>query len=284
MERDMTVGELEELLFAVFRREDAESWDQPGLQVGDRSAALGRVAFNLDASLQAVIEASEHGCNVLVTHHPAFIKDGPCEFAPADDAHATAPGRMIYEAARRGVSVISMHTNADRARAVRERYASLLRGTCLGNFEHLTDAARSAKGTGFGALLTFRHEAAFSLETLAERCDEAFGGAPRVWGERSRHIERVVVLNGSWALDEVRGALLAAGVDAVIVGETRYHCCVDAQPQLCVIELGHDRSELPIVDVLETVVREGGVDASRCVRLACSGANWWTPHERVGHV
>ena len=72
--RPATVGELEEFLFKAFPREDAEAWDQPGLSVGDRSARIAKVAVALDQNVEAVLEAAEAGCNVLVTHQ--FVTGG----------------------------------------------------------------------------------------------------------------------------------------------------------------------------------------------------------------
>lgn len=269
----LTVGQLEEALFTAFPRDDAESWDRPGLQVGDRAATVERVALNLDPSVEAVHAAADAGCNVLVTHHPAFIGDGPNEFAPAADAHADGPGRMVYEAAARGVHVIAMHTNADRALAVRERFAEVLGLPCEGNFEQLMDG-RDAKAPGFGALFD---AGGVELIQLASTCQAAFGGAPRVWGDPSRSIRRVAFLNGSWGDPGLYALCTGADIDCMVVGETRYHRCVDAHPHLSVIDLGHDRSELPIVDVLAETVAAAGVDEADIVRLDCAQANWWTP-------
>lgn len=272
-----TVGELEELLFEAFPREDAEAWDQPGLSVGDRSARIAKVAVALDQNVEAVLEAAEAGCNVLVTHHPPFIKGGPVEFGPAAQVQTTGPGRMVYEAARRGVNLIAMHTNADRAIATRDAFARQLGCTCDGNFEFLLDARREQFGTGFGAILLPDWEARPSLRLVAQVCLKAFGGDPRVWGDPERTVNRIAFLNGSWNEPELYDVCVRDGIDCMVVGETRYHGCIDAQPYLSIVELGHDRSELALVDVIEQAIIEGGVDAERVVKLACSGRNWWTP-------
>ena len=57
MAAPQTIGELENGLFAAFPREDAESWDQPGLAVGDRERAVGKIAVALDMSVANVIAA-----------------------------------------------------------------------------------------------------------------------------------------------------------------------------------------------------------------------------------
>lgn len=272
---ELYVGQLEEALFRAFPAADAESWDRPGLCVGDVDAAVKGVAINLDMTAEAVISAHEAGCNVLVTHHPPFIKGSPTLFTPQWQGAASGPGRMVYEAASRGVSVIAMHTNADRAVRTREVIASMLGMQCDGHFERLMDPARSQSDTGFGALLSC--ETPIALSALAQQCLEVFGGGPRVWGDPTLGIKRASFLNGSWGEQEVYDICVARGIDCIIVGESRYHFCVDAQPHLAVIDLGHDRSELPIEQVLAEAVAAAGVPVSQVKRLTCSANNWWTP-------
>lgn len=273
----MTVGELEARLFGAFPREDAESWDQPGLAVGDRMTHVERIGFALDMSCEAVIAAHKAGCKTLVTHHPPYIKSGPAEFGPQGQALTAGPGRMVYEAARRGINVIAMHTNADRAVATRMAYANLLSSLCTGNFEHLLDSRRTLQGTGFGALLEPAWDAPHTLAGLAQVAARALGGAPRVWGDPERPIRRYAVLNGSWGEPELYDVCVRNGIDCMVVGETKYHVCVDAQPHLAVLDLGHDVSELPIVDVLMRTVAGFGIDERDLVKLDCAKPGWWVP-------
>ena len=270
----MTVGELEAALFNAFAREDAESWDQPGLSVGDRSCVVSGVALNLDQSAAAVIAAEKAGCNVLVTHHPPFIKGGPTELGPATQDETSGPGKFLYEAAARGISCIAMHTNADRAVCVREKFAEMLGYECIGNFEHLLDASRDMLSTGYGALL--KPPANTTLAQVAQRAKDAFEVSPRVWGRAERPIRTIALLNGSWSEPELYDVCVKQGIDCAIVGETRYHFCTDASPALSIIDLGHDMSELPIVEVLQNVVCAAGIAPEDVCNLGLSANNWWT--------
>ena len=273
----ISVGALEEALFEAFPRSDAESWDQPGLAVGDRSQTVAGVAVNLDMSAAAVIAAADAGCNVLVTHHPPFIKGGPALYTPQADAAASGPGRLVFEAARRGVALIAMHTNADRSVAARELFAQMLGWECEGSFEQYMDPRREPQGSGFGAV--FSLPGGSQLKDAAQRAQEAFGGCPRVWGDPARPVQRLAFLNGSWGDQEVYELCTAQGIDCAMVGETRYHFCADAQPHLAVIDLGHDVSELPLQRVLCAAVHKAGVPHDRIVELECSSRNWWTPQQ-----
>ncbi|MGN0073480.1 MAG: Nif3-like dinuclear metal center hexameric protein [Coriobacteriales bacterium] len=272
---ELTVGQLEEALFRAFPASDAEGWDHPGLAAGDRSALVRGVAVNLDMTPAAVIAAAEAGCNVLLTHHPAFIKGGPSCFAPQGDAAASGPGRLVWEAASRGVALIAMHTNADRSLQAREAFTQLLGWSCEGCFEQYMDPKRSAQGTGFGAVFVLAQGS--TLAQAAQRALEAFGGSPRVWGDPQRTVRRLAFLNGSWGEQEVYDICVAQGIDCAMVGETRYHFCADAQPHLAVIDLGHDVSELPLQRVLAQALAGAGVAEQSIHMLQCSAGNWWTP-------
>lgn len=271
-----TVGELENILFTAFPRSDAEPWDQPGLAVGSREREVGKIAVALDMSISNVLMAAAADCNVLVTHHPAFIKDGPSEFGPYTQALTSGPGRMIYEAAKLDVNTISMHTNLDRSIAARDRFAAKMGCTCLGNCETLFDSKVRSADKGFGALLIPDWATGSTLKMVADLCARNFDTVPRVWGDPDCVIQKIAFLNGSWGDPDLYDACISSGVDCIIVGETRYHICADAQPYLSVIELGHDRSELPLVDVLIDALIAGGIERDAIEDLREGHVGWWT--------
>jgi len=85
----------------------AESWDNPGLQVGDPMAEISRIMVALDATPAVVESALQADCQLLVTHHPLIFK-------PQKSITTANPqGRTVYAAIRGGLGVVSMHTNYD---------------------------------------------------------------------------------------------------------------------------------------------------------------------------
>jgi len=88
----------------------AESWDNPGLQVGDPGVGIRRVMVALDASQQTIDAAISSDCQLLLTHHPLIFK--PQKKLSND----TPLGRMIFSAIRSSLAVACMHTNYDSAR------------------------------------------------------------------------------------------------------------------------------------------------------------------------
>src|SRR4051794_13616259 len=52
----------------------AESWDAVGLSVGERNTSVERVLFAVDPTLQVAEEARDYGAQLLITHHPLFLR------------------------------------------------------------------------------------------------------------------------------------------------------------------------------------------------------------------
>lgn len=115
-----------------------------------------------------------------------------------------------------------------------------------------------------------------TLGSLAQRAVDAFGITPRIWGDESTPLSRVATATGS--ASSLVGDVLAARADALVAGEVRYHDALDAvEMGLCVVELGHDVSEWPLVSLLEDAVRAvPGLDA-HSVHALPARPGWWTP-------
>ena len=262
----MIVAELERALLARYPKADAEGWDHVGLSVGDPAAEITCVACALDATEANVHRAQEAGANVLLTHHPIYIK-APEAFYPADSAHPQCSA-ALYEAARCGVSIISLHTNLDRSHEARVCLSELLGAEPMSSLEHVNDP----EDCGLGALATLNGPC--SLRDLAARAAAAFGSDPRVWGEAEHACRTVAILGGS--LGDFGELAIAAGADVIVTGEAGYHVVQDlALRGLPAILLGHDRSEEPFVDILMNSVSDAGVDPRHTIKIL-NPCQWWT--------
>ena len=143
----MQVRDLERLVFERFPRQLAESWDRPGLSVGDPTEEVACIACALDPTPTNVRAAASLGANVLLTHHPAFL-DPPFPMTP-EARTSSQGGAAAYEAARLGVSLIAMHTNLDRSelehlltervisRVIQSSYRLFFTGRCRREQPHL---------------------------------------------------------------------------------------------------------------------------------------------------
>lgn len=87
----------------------ADSWDAVGLVAGEPEAEVRRVMFAVDPTLAVTEEAAEWGADLLVVHHPLFLKG-------VHSVAATTPkGRTLTALTKAGCALLTAHTNADQA-------------------------------------------------------------------------------------------------------------------------------------------------------------------------
>ena len=111
MSTKMTVADIERAVARRFPVEWAEDWDRVGLLAGDPEREVTGVALALDPTPSAIRRASELGANVLLTHHPAFLKT-PSWLTPGRGSAG-----VIFAALDAGIALVNAHTNLDRAPA-----------------------------------------------------------------------------------------------------------------------------------------------------------------------
>lgn len=88
----------------------AETWDAVGLTSGDPGASLSRIHVAVDPTETVAREAVEAGADLLLTHHPLFLRGAH------DVAATSAGGRVIRTLITGGCALFTAHTNADVAR------------------------------------------------------------------------------------------------------------------------------------------------------------------------
>jgi len=104
-----TLSDLVDLLHGWYPPATADGWDAVGLVYGDPAAHVGKVMFAVDPTPEVAREAAEWGADLLVVHHPLFLK-------PVHGFPATTPkGRTLATLAGAGCALLTAHTNADRA-------------------------------------------------------------------------------------------------------------------------------------------------------------------------
>ena len=87
----------------------AEPWDAVGLVCGDPEAVVRRVLFAVDPVAAVVDEALDGGFDLLVTHHPLWLK------GTTSVAATTPKGRVVHRLLAAGAALHVAHTNADKA-------------------------------------------------------------------------------------------------------------------------------------------------------------------------
>lgn len=104
-----SLADVVELLHGWYPPHTADDWDAVGLVHGDPDAEVRRILFAVDPAPQVAAEAASWDADLLVVHHPLFLK-------PVHGFAATTPkGRTLHTLASAGCALLTAHTNADRA-------------------------------------------------------------------------------------------------------------------------------------------------------------------------
>ncbi|MYY86524.1 Nif3-like dinuclear metal center hexameric protein, partial [Streptomyces sp. SID335] len=96
-------------LDALWPADLAESWDAVGTVCGDPDAEVSRVLFAVDPVQEIAEEAVALGAQLLVTHHPLYLR------GTTTVAASTFKGRVVHDLIKHDVALHVAHTNADRA-------------------------------------------------------------------------------------------------------------------------------------------------------------------------
>jgi dinuclear metal center YbgI/SA1388 family protein len=103
------LSELVDLLHGLYPPATADSWDAVGLVAGDLEQEVTKVLFAVDPVLPVAREAAEWGAQLLVVHHPLFLK------GVHGVARTTPKGRTLGALQDAGCALLTAHTNADQA-------------------------------------------------------------------------------------------------------------------------------------------------------------------------
>lgn len=252
----MLIKDLEQKMLRKFPEASAEDWDTTGLTSGDESEEITKVAVCLDPSLSAIKSANAKGCNLLVSHHPAYIGD-------IEDQPET---NIIFDAPNYDVALMNFHTALDVSKAGASALPDML------GLKQTKTLLPTYKTLGFGKICRLKSGKATSLGVLANKCEKVFERKPRLWGKANQKVSKIVTTTGSVGrLDDEVSVLQAAldkRVDCIICGEVKYHDAIYMiENGVGIIDLGHDISELPLVDVLYSALIDCGIDKKDIIKI-----------------
>ncbi|RPF20707.1 Nif3-like dinuclear metal center hexameric protein [Myceligenerans xiligouense] len=191
----------------------AEGWDAVGLVAGDPVAEVRRVLFAVDPVADVVDEALEWGADLLVTHHPLFLR------GTHSVAATTFKGSVVHRLVTSGCALHVAHTNADSApRGVADALADLV--GIAGRRPLVAKAEDTEIGIGRVGTLT----EPVTLRDFARRVADALPATAqgiRFSGDPGAMVRTAAVVGGSGdsLFDDVR----AADVDVYVTSDLRHH-------------------------------------------------------------
>ncbi|WP_329341254.1 Nif3-like dinuclear metal center hexameric protein [Streptomyces sp. NBC_01352] len=255
----------------------AESWDAVGTVVGDPDQEVTRVLFAVDPVQEIVDEALKLGADLLVTHHPLYLR------GTTTVAASTFRGRVVHTLIKNDIALHVAHTNADKADpGVSDALAGALDLRVVRPL--VPDPADPSGRQGLGRICELDHP--LSLRDFAARAAErlpATAQGIRVAGDPEAVLRTVAVSGGSG--DSLFEDVRAAGVDAFLTADLRHHPASEfiadhAHSPLALLDAAHWATEWPWCELaaaqLDEISDRNGWDLR--VHVSKTVTDPWTAH------
>lgn len=237
-----TVQDISSAIASRTKPENTPDWDPVGIQLGESSAEVGRVAVCHEVTEAVVATLENDPVDLLVSYHPLL-------FTPTNRILAgRSAGARSYRLIRAGISLLVTHTDFDAAPG---GTADALAGFFdLHDVEEFGDDGES----GLPAIGRFGGFEG-TIGTIDAILVDEFGPAGlRVGGDRKRRVESLAVVPGSGS-----GLIEAAAdvADVLVTGDVGHHRAVAAADLgLAVVDPGHIATERPGMRALVDLVTE----------------------------
>jgi dinuclear metal center YbgI/SA1388 family protein len=222
----------------------AEDWDNVGLLVGDPSRGVERLMTCLTITPASAAEAVGRKADLIVTHHPLPFR--PVRRLTTD----TTVGRLLLELVAARIGVYSAHTAFDSARkGINRRLAA---GLGLRGISPLLPLEEGLGAGRWGWL-----EEPLRLGQVAQRVKEflSIEGMQMV-GRAQQPVRTMAVACG--AAGEFLDTARQLGCDCMLIGETRFHTCLEAEAAgIGLLLPGHFASErFALESLAETLAQQ----------------------------
>ncbi len=256
--------EVVDLIHGWYPPSTAEEWDAVGLVYGDPEAEVGKILLAVDPVGPVAEEAADVGADLLVTHHPLFLR-------PVHGFAATTPkGRTLKHLSDAGCALLVAHTNADLAAGgVSEALATTLG---LGEQEPIV-VADAGSGTGRVGVVPPTTLRDFATSVAAALPETEHG--VRVAGDPDRPVSRVAVVGG--AGDFLLDVLATSGADVYVTSDLRHHPASEflekGGPAL--VDVAHWAAEWTWLPVLATRLQDAFGDRVE-TRVSTLATDPWT--------
>lgn len=221
---ELTLAQVVTQLETLYPLRYAESWDYPGLIIGEPSASVKKIYCAVDPSIDIAREAVAWGADLLITHHPLWFRS---VHTISGAGHRGYVAQMLIQ---NHCALWVGHTNADAAhRGVSHVLADELGLTHQVPLVPLSDPT-SPYPVGEGRVGELK--SAISLYDLAQRVNALIPPTKRgidVAGDLDMLVRHIAIVGGSGdsLLNEVR----QAHVDVYITSDLRHHPTLDAMQQ-----------------------------------------------------
>lgn len=235
----MKISEILQFFEALAPFDTQAQWDNSGFLTGDKNSDVSRILVCLDVTRRELEYAKKNNCGLIVSHHPVIFKA----------KKSFTAGDVPFDAAVNGISIISLHTNLDKASG------------------GVNDTLCEILGFPFKKIPAPVSDGFLNIVELPEKMPvKEFAGLLKKklhgnisYNEGSGEVKRIGVCSGSGA--EFMWDAFDLSCDAFLTGEAHYHEFLDAEATgLALFTAGHFETEEPVVKVLSQKIRNTFTD------------------------
>ena len=246
----MKIQEVIQYLESRFPLHLQEDFDNCGVQCGDVEREITGVVVCFEMTEKVIEEAIQANANLVISHHPIMLRRGICKIEPKDRV-----GGIICKALENKMVLYSMHTNIDSAAgggndAFAERLG-LLDATVLLPAQGEAHDGSALNGLGRIGLLPKPMSIKDFLQYVKKKMDLT---VIRYNGSVNKTIEKVAVCGGGGA-SFIEDAL-AAGADAYVTGDIKYHDFFRPNGKMLLADIGHYEGEFFIREIIYKEIKE----------------------------
>ncbi len=240
----MKTKDILEILNTIAPFDIAEEWDNCGLQAGNKEWEIKKILIGLDVTMPLMIEAQKSNADLVLTHHPLLIQpENIIDFN-------RMPGSAIEICAKHEISIVSAHTNLDKARQGLNDYFAAKIG-----LENTRVFVSEQKGILAGDQLIGigrigQLNSVVDLGRLSNEIKKQLGLKHiRVTGDMNQPVKRIAICTGSGG--SLVKEFIASGADVYITGDMKYHDARQIEEySRAMIDVGHFGSEHMAIDLL----------------------------------
>jgi len=219
-----------------------ESWDNSGLQIGDKNSDIKNIMLTLDIDLDNIEYAVTKNIDLIITHHPfLFSSLKSIDFNTYD-------GKVIKTLIKNNINLYSMHTNYDMADfGVNNKLAEKLNIKNYKVLHVVNDDTSGYGGIGYIEPTNIINYAKEIKSVLNAEHIKLF------LNDKQKIINKVAFCGGSgsdFIIDAINN-----NADVYITGDIKYHQAQTAlQNNLCIIDAGHYNTEYHSLENIENVL------------------------------
>ena len=233
----MTVAEIYSKLCERIPESLREEWDNDGLMCSaDDSQQVRRALVTLDVTEEVVDYAISNSFDLILSHHPLIFR--PLK-SVAEDNHVS---RKVIKLIKNDVSVISLHTRADKVSGGVNDILSDIIG--------IKDPEPFGEGD-LGRIGTLSEE--LSMEDFSYLVKGLLDCDGVKVGDACIPVQRVAVVGGDGK--DYLSAAIKSGADTFVSGRIGYNVMAEAAEMgINLIEAGHYFTEQPVTSFFQTLL------------------------------